>query len=89
MQHPTTDMQARLKQLGTRFSWQAIGPFAAVVALMILGTTINPRFLSMANLTNVFTTSAFIGIIAIGAAFIIGTGSIDLSARSIAAYNSD
>ena len=88
MNELTTDRQARFKELRSRFSWQDIGPFAAVIALMILGTTINPTFLSMANLTNVFTRSAFTGIIAIGATFIIGTGSIDLSVGSMAAFNS-
>lgn len=79
---------AKVKALGSRFSWQDIGPIIAVIALMILGTAINPTFLSMGNLTNVFTRSAFTGIIAIGATFVIGTGSIDLSVGSMAAFNS-
>jgi len=79
---------AKVKELGSRISWQDVGPLIAVFALMVLGTAINPTFLSMGNLTNVFTRSAFTGIIAIGATFVIGTGSIDLSVGSMAAFNS-
>ena len=57
---------AKVKALGSRFSWQDIGPIIAVIALMILGA-INPTFLSMGNLTNVFTRSALTRIIAIRA----------------------
>ncbi len=76
------------RNLRSRFALQEIGPFAAVIALVILGTAINPTFLSTANLTNVLTRSAFTGTIAIGATFVIATGSIDLSVGAMAAFNS-
>ncbi|HBG01628.1 MAG TPA: ABC transporter permease [Firmicutes bacterium] len=78
---PTTDLRGR-------FAWKEIGPFASVIALVILGTAINSTFLSPANLTNVLTRSAFTGTIAIGATFVIATGAIDLSVGAMAAFNS-
>lgn len=88
MNQVRTAKGGKLKELWSQVSWQDVGPFIAVAALMVLGTTINPTFLSAANLTNVLTRSAFTGIIASGATFIIGTGSIDLSVGSMAAFNS-
>jgi len=68
------------------FDFKAYGPFIALLALIILGTSINPAFLSEANMTNVLTRSAFIGIIAVGATFVITAGGIDLSVGSMAAF---
>jgi len=65
---------------------KAIGPLAALIVLVILGTAINDAFLSVGNLTNILTRSAFIGIIAIGATFVISSGGIDLSVGSMAAF---
>jgi ribose transport system permease protein len=47
--------------------------------------TLNPSFLSWGNLSNVLTRSAFIGIISVGATFVIVTGGIDLSVGAMAA----
>ena len=63
-----------------------IGPLLALVLLIVLGTLINPTFLSVANLTNVLTRTAFIGIIAVGATMVIIAGGIDLSVGSMAAW---
>jgi ribose transport system permease protein len=46
---------------------------------------LNPAFLSEGNITNLLTRSAFIGIIAVGATFVITAGGIDLSVGSMAA----
>ena len=72
----------------SRFSidFKALGPFLALVLLFILGTSINDAFLSSGNLSNIFTRSAFIGIIAVGATFVITAGGIDLSVGSMAAF---
>src|SRR5690606_7198998 len=64
----------------------ALGPSIALIALIILGAAINPTFLSVANLTNVLTRTAFIGIIAVGATLVIIAGGIDLSVGSMAAW---
>ncbi len=66
--------------------FRVLGPFVALALLMILGTVINATFISSANLTNVLTRSAFIGIIAVGATFVISAGGIDLSVGSMAAF---
>ena len=68
------------------FDLKTWGPFLALVALMILGAMINPTFLSGGNLVNLLTRSAFIGVIAIGATFVITAGGIDLSVGSMAAF---
>lgn len=71
---------------GVRLDLKAVAPLAALVALLILGTAINEAFLSFGNLTNILTRSAFIGIIAVGATFVISSGGIDLSVGSMAAF---
>jgi ribose transport system permease protein len=62
-----------------------VGPAVALVLLVVLGIALNPSFLSWGNLSNVLTRSAFIGIISIGATFVIVTGGIDLSVGAMAA----
>ena len=73
-----------------RFAWRpdmrALSPFLALAALLVLGTLLNPDFLSVSNLTNVVTRSAFIAIIAVGATFVIASGGLDLSVGSMAAF---
>ena len=63
-----------------------LGPILALIALIIIGTLINPNFLSAANITNVMARSAFIGIIAVGMTFVITAGGLDLSVGSMAAF---
>jgi ribose transport system permease protein len=62
-----------------------MGPLVALIVLAVLGTVINPDFLSGGNIANVLTRSAFIGIIAVGQTFVITSGGIDLSVGSMAA----
>ena len=54
--------------------------FSAIIAV------INPRFLSVANILNVFRQSSINAVIAIGMTFVILTGGIDLSVGSILAF---
>lgn len=63
-----------------------LGPLLALIALVILGATLNSNFLSYGNVTNVLARSAFIGIIAVGMTFVITAGGIDLSVGSMAAF---
>ncbi|WP_245835228.1 ABC transporter permease [Thalassospira mesophila] len=74
------------KRAAITIDFKAIGPFVALVVLFILGTAINEAFLSSGNLSNIFTRSSFIGIIAVGATFVITAGGIDLSVGSMAAF---
>ncbi len=68
-----------------RFDIKTAGPAIALILLCIIGFMLNPAFLSEGNLTNLLTRSAFIGIIAVGATFVITAGGIDLSVGSMAA----
>jgi ribose transport system permease protein len=64
---------------------KTIGPLVALALLVLLGITLNENFLSYNNITNVLARSSFIGIIAIGATFVITSGGLDLSVGSMAA----
>ncbi|POF32229.1 monosaccharide ABC transporter membrane protein (CUT2 family) [Roseibium marinum] len=64
---------------------KTLGPALALLLLCIIGFLLNPAFVSEGNLTNLLTRSAFIGIIAVGATFVITAGGIDLSVGSMAA----
>nr|WP_243403583.1 ABC transporter permease [Shimia abyssi] len=68
-----------------QFDIKTAGPAIALLVLCVIGFLLNPAFLSEGNLTNLLTRSAFIGIIAIGATFVITAGGIDLSVGSMAA----
>ena len=67
-------------------SLAAVAPFVALGLLLVLGMVVNSNFLSLENLTNVLTRSAFIAIIAIGGTFVIASGGLDLSVGSMAAF---
>ncbi len=71
----------------SRFKWdlKTVGPLAALALLVLLGITLNENFLTYNNITNVLARSSFIGIIAIGATFVITAGGLDLSVGSMAA----
>lgn len=64
---------------------KTLGPAIALLLLCVVGYLLNPAFVSEGNLTNLLTRSAFIGIIAVGATFVITSGGIDLSVGSMAA----
>lgn len=70
---------------GFRLDLKTVGPLVALILLVLLGISLNENFLSYNNLTNVLARSSFIGIIAIGATFVITAGGIDLSVGSMAA----
>lgn len=78
--------QVKTPKLAWRPDLRALSPFLALAVLMVLGTILNPDFLSVSNLTNVVTRSAFIAIIAVGATFVIASGGLDLSVGSMAAF---
>ncbi|PAP92025.1 ABC transporter permease [Mesorhizobium wenxiniae] len=70
-----------------QIDYAAFGPLLALAILIGLGAILNPTFISIDNLENVLARSAFIGIIAIGATFVITSGGIDLSVGSMAAFS--
>lgn len=59
-----------------------------LVLLCIVITIVTPNFLSVSNITNVFTQVSVNAIIAIGMTFVILTGGIDLSVGSTLAISS-
>lgn len=61
------------------------GPLIGLLILMIVGTLLNHDFLNPTNLSNIISRTSFIGIIAIGATFVIISGGIDLSVGAMAA----
>ncbi|PZM14627.1 ABC transporter permease [Rhizobium tubonense] len=67
-------------------NWTDAGPFIALGVLLVVGYVVNPDFLTVTNLANVITRSAFIAIIAVGATFVISSGGLDLSVGSMAAF---
>lgn len=71
---------------GVRFDPWTLGPLLGLIALVVVGALLNPKFLSATNVFNVLTRSSFIGIIAVGATFVIIAGGIDLSVGSMAAF---
>ncbi len=82
---PTTEAAApRARRIRIRLG--ALGPLVALALLMILGAILNDHFLTLSNLANIVARASFIGIIAIGATFVITTGGIDLSVGSMAAF---
>ena len=77
----TADKSARRFRLDLKTA----GPLIALALLILLGISLNENFLSYNNLTNVLARTSFIGIIAIGATFVITSGGLDLSVGSMAA----
>ncbi|MFK0278178.1 ABC transporter permease [Ensifer sp. NPDC090286] len=74
-----------------RRSWRdidlrAVAPFVALALLLLVGALVNPNFISITNLANVATRSAFIAIIAVGATFVISSGDLDLSVGAMVAF---
>ncbi|SER03558.1 monosaccharide ABC transporter membrane protein, CUT2 family [Faunimonas pinastri] len=67
-------------------NFHVLGPLLALILLVVLGALLNDQFLSSGNISNVLARSSFIGIIAVGATFVITTGGIDLSVGSMAAF---
>lgn len=55
----------------------------AIAVLLVMVGTINPMFLSGANLTNIFAANAYIAIAAIGVSMIIICGHIDVSVGAL------
>ena len=63
----------------------AFAPFLALALVCGAGALASPRFLSLDNVTNVLTRSAFIACIAVGQTLVITGGGLDLSVGSMAA----
>ncbi|WP_323717991.1 ABC transporter permease [Paracoccus aminovorans] len=69
-----------------KIDFHTLGPLIALIALVVLGASLNSAFLAPANITNVLARSAFIGMIAVGMTFVITAGGLDLSVGSMSAF---
>jgi ribose/xylose/arabinose/galactoside ABC-type transport system permease subunit len=56
---------------------------AAIIALFVIVSAINPRFISASNLTTIFSGNAYIAVAAIGMSMVIITGNIDVSVGAL------
>jgi ribose transport system permease protein len=83
---PPTDAATLARPVRFRIDLHVLGPLLALLLLVALGAGINGNFLSPGNVTNVLARSSFIGIIAVGATFVITAGGLDLSVGSMAAF---
>ncbi len=82
----TTIASDQTVRVRPRFRLSVLGPLLALVLLLLLGAVLNGNFLTPGNLLNVVARAASIGIIAIGATFVITSGGLDLSVGSMAAF---
>jgi ABC-type xylose transport system permease subunit len=62
---------------------QEIVVLAAIVALFVIVTLVNPRFIGANNLTTIFAGNAYIAVAAIGMSMVIITGNIDVSVGAL------
>jgi len=72
-----------LEHLSKRKTLGVVIPLVFIFILVLLFGSINPRFLSIANLYNLIRQTSVLMIVAIGATFVILMGSIDLSVGAI------
>ena len=68
-----------------RFDAQAYGPLVGLILLCAVGAILNRDFATWGNIANVLTRVSLVGIIAIGATFVIISGGIDLSVGALIA----
>lgn len=78
--------KSRVPRTSRDWDLRAIAPFIALALLLVLGAIANPNFISIDNLLNVATRSAFIAIIAVGATYVISSGGLDLSVGAMVAF---
>ncbi|MGN6448484.1 MAG: ABC transporter permease, partial [Brucella intermedia] len=78
--------KSRVPRTSKDWDLRAIAPFVALALLLVLGAIANPNFISIDNLLNVATRSAFIAIIALGATYVISSGGLDLSVGAMVAF---
>ncbi len=73
------------KGMDLGFVWQ-FGVLAALIALIIVFTILEPRFIASRNIVNILIQSATNAVLAIGLTFVIASGGIDISVGSVLAF---
>jgi len=71
-----------------RFDYQKYASFIALAVLFVISALLSPIFTRPANLVNILSQVSYTGMIALGMAFVIITGGIDLSVGSLVAFDS-
>lgn len=74
-----------MEKLGSIYN--RFGTIIVLLALMLIVTIINPQFLTMYNILNIFKQVSINGLIALGMTFVILTGGIDLSVGAILGFS--
>lgn len=70
------------------YSFSGLGITAVLIALIVIFSLINPRFLAVENFLNILTQAAPFIVMAVGMTFVITAAGIDLSVGSILALSS-
>ena len=70
-----------------RASMQQLMAFGSLIVLVILFGILNPLFLTPSNLSDILLSTVVIGLLALGATFVIITGGIDLSVGTVLSLN--
>ncbi|HUX50161.1 MAG TPA: ABC transporter permease [Spirochaetia bacterium] len=76
-----------IRQLMKKFEYQKYASFIALIVLFVLSSFLSPFFLRPGNLVNILSQVSYTGMIALGMAFVIITGGIDLSVGSLVAFD--
>lgn len=63
-----------------------VGLIIALVTIVAIFSIMNKNYFSMQNMVNICVAASLIGLVAIGETFLIISGSVDLSAGSVAAF---
>ncbi len=74
--------QGLLRRLFAEYGQECV-VLAAIVALFVVVTMVNPRFVNPNNLVTIFSGNAYIAVAAIGMAMVIMTGNIDVSVGAL------
>ena len=89
MQANKGELDVRKREVGKVSSMiSKLGVYVLVIALMILGTIISPKFLTASNFMNIIQAVSLLGIVAAGVCFVTYSGNfVDMSIPCIMAFS--
>lgn len=74
------------RKAGTSQIMDRVGLIVALFAIIAVFSIMNKNYFSIQNMVNICIAASLIGLVAIGETFLIISGSVDLSAGSVAAF---